>query len=164
MHDKYYYEAAQLALKDAQLNRTFATGISGLSHPVDSISAIKYGHVKAIRDENGVAVDFVADNDDYPRYGNNDDRADDIAKWLVKTFYNKMNTHHLYRGAKLSTSVLTITSNVVYGKNTGTTPNGRQKGEPFSPGANPAYGAEKNGALASLMSVSYTHLTLPTKA
>ncbi|TOK95325.1 hypothetical protein CGI09_27015, partial [Vibrio parahaemolyticus] len=93
------------------------------------------------RDENGVAVDFVADNDDYPRYGNNDDRADDIAKWLVKTFYNKMNTHHLYRGAKLSTSVLTITSNVVYGKNTGTTPNGRQKGEPFSPGANPAYGA-----------------------
>ncbi|MFK5280856.1 pyruvate formate lyase family protein, partial [Lacticaseibacillus paracasei] len=107
MHDKYYYEAAQLALKDTQLNRTFATGISGLSHAVDSISAIKYGHVKAIRDENGVAVDFVADNDDYPRYGNNDDRADDIAKWLVKTFYNKMNTHHLYRGAKLSTSVLT---------------------------------------------------------
>ncbi|MBS6629738.1 formate C-acetyltransferase [Lacticaseibacillus paracasei] len=154
MHDKYYYEAAQLALKDTQLNRTFATGISGLSHAVDSISAIKYGHVKAIRDENGVAVDFVADNDDYPRYGNNDDRADDIAKWLVKTFYNKMNTHHLYRGAKLSTSVLTITSNVVYGKNTGTTPNGRQKGEPFSPGANPAYGAEKNGALASLMSTA----------
>ncbi|BDR56356.1 formate C-acetyltransferase [Xylocopilactobacillus apis] len=153
-HDKYYYEAAQLALKDTRLNRTFATGISGFSHAVDSICAIKYGHVKPIRDEDGVAIDFVADNDDYPRYGNNDDRADDIAKWLVKTFYSKMNTHQLYRGSKLSTSVLTITSNVVYGKNTGTTPNGRKAGEPFSPGANPSYGAESHGALASLMSTA----------
>ncbi|MFD1392012.1 formate C-acetyltransferase [Lacticaseibacillus jixianensis] len=154
MHDKYYYESAQLALKDTHLNYTFATGISGFSHAVDSISAIKYGKVHPVRDENGVAIDFKAENEDYPRYGNNDDRADDIAKWLIKYFYNKMNTHHLYHGAKLSTSVLTITSNVVYGKNTGTTPNGRQKGEPFSPGANPAYGAEKNGALASLMSTA----------
>ena len=154
MHDKYYYESAQLALKNTRLDRTFATGISGFSHAVDSISAIKYGKVHPVRDENGIAVDFTVENDDYPRYGNNDDRADDIAKWLVKHFYEMMNTHHLYRGAKLSTSVLTITSNVVYGKNTGTTPNGRQKGEPFSPGANPAYGAEKNGALASLMSTA----------
>ncbi|MFC6314949.1 formate C-acetyltransferase [Lapidilactobacillus achengensis] len=154
MHDKYYYEAAQMALKNTDLDRTFATGISGFSHAVDSISAIKYGHVKVIRDENGIAVDFTADNDDYPRYGNNDDRADDIAKWLVQAFFEKMNKHHLYRGAKLSTSILTITSNVVYGKNTGTTPNGRKAGEPFSPGANPAYGAEKNGALASLLSTA----------
>lgn len=154
MHDKYYYESAQLALKNTHLDYTFATGISGFSHAVDSISAIKYGKVHPIRDEKGVAIDFKAENEDYPRYGNNDDRADSIAKWLIKYFYNKMNTHHLYHNAKLSTSVLTITSNVVYGKNTGTTPNGRQKGEPFSPGANPAYGAEKNGALASLMSTA----------
>lgn len=153
MHDKYYYESVQLALKNTVLNRTFATGISGLSVAADSISAIKYGHVKVIRDEDGVAIDFKADND-FPRYGNNDDRADEIAVWLVKQLYTKMNKHHLYRGAKLSTSVLTITSNVVYGKNTGTTPNGRQKGNPFSPGANPAYGAEQNGALASLLSVA----------
>ena len=151
MHDKYYYESAQLALKDTRLDRTFATGISGLSVAADSISAIKYGHVKVIRDEDGIAVDFKADND-FPRYGNNDDRADEIAVWLVKSLYTKMNKHHLYRGSKLSTSVLTITSNVVYGKNTGTTPNGRQKGEPFAPGANPAYGAEESGALASLLS------------
>ncbi|MFD1466259.1 formate C-acetyltransferase [Lapidilactobacillus mulanensis] len=154
MHDKYYYEAEQMALKDTNLDRTFATGISGFSHAVDSISAIKYGHVKVIRDESGLAVDFKADNDDYPRYGNNDDRADQIGVWLIQHFYEMMNKHHLYRGAKLSTSVLTITSNVVYGKNTGTTPNGRKAGEPFSPGANPAYGAEKNGALASLLSTA----------
>lgn len=154
MHDKYDYEAEELALKNTRLDYTFATGISGLSHAIDSISAIKYGHVKIIRNEAGIAVDFKADNDDYPRYGNNDDRADQIGKDLIKQFYNKMNTHHLYHDAKLSTSVLTITSNVVYGKNTGTTPNGRQAGEPFSPGANPAYGAEKNGALASLMSTA----------
>ncbi len=153
MHDKYYYESAQLALKDTRLDRTFATGISGLSVAADSISAIKYGHVKVIRDEDGIAVDFKADND-FPRYGNNDERADEIAVWLVKSLYTKMNKHHLYRGSKLSTSVLTITSNVVYGKNTGTTPNGRQKGEPFAPGANPAYGAEESGALASLLSVA----------
>lgn len=153
MHDKYYYESAQLALKDTRLDRTFATGISGLSVAADSISAIKYGHVKVSRDENKIAIDFKADND-FPRYGNNDDRADEIAVWLVKSLYTKMNKHHLYRGSKLSTSVLTITSNVVYGKNTGATPNGRQKGEPFAPGANPAYGAEESGALASLLSVA----------
>ena len=153
MHDKYYYESAQLALKDTRLDRTFATGISGLAVAADSISAIKYGKVKVIRDENGVAVDFKTEKD-FPRYGNNDDRADEIAAWLVRQLYTKMNKHHLYRDAKLSTSVLTITSNVVYGKNTGTTPNGRQAGEPFSPGANPAYGAETNGALASLLSVA----------
>lgn len=153
MHDKYYYESAQLALKDTRLDRTFATGISGLAVATDSISAIKYGKVKVIRDENGVAVDFKTEKD-FPRYGNNDDRADEIAAWLVRQLYTKMNKHHLYRDAKLSTSVLTITSNVVYGKNTGTTPNGRQAGEPFSPGANPAYGAETHGALASLLSVA----------
>lgn len=153
MHDKYYYESAQLALKDTRLDRTFATGISGLAVAADSISAIKYGKVKVIRDENSVAVDFETEKD-FPRYGNNDDRVDEIAAWLVKQLYTKMNKHHLYRDAKLSTSVLTITSNVVYGKNTGTTPNGRQAGEPFSPGANPAYGAETNGALASLLSVA----------
>lgn len=153
MHDKYYYESAQLALKDTRLDRTFATGIYGLAVAADSISAIKYGKVKVIRDENGVAVDFKTEKD-FPRYGNNDDRADEIAAWLVRQLYTKMNKHHLYRDAKLSTSVLTITSNVVYGKNTGTTPNGRQAGEPFSPGANPAYGAETHGALASLLSVA----------
>lgn len=153
MHDKYYFESAQLALKDTRLDRTFATGISGLAVAADSISAIKYGKVKVIRDENGVAVDFKTEKD-FPRYGNNDDRADEIAAWLVRQLYTKMNKHHLYRDAKLSTSVLTITSNVVYGKNTGTTPNGRQAGEPFSPGANPAYGAETHGALASLLSVA----------
>ncbi len=153
MHDKYDYEAEQLCLKNSRLDYTFATGISGLSHATDSLSAIKYGHVKVIRDEDGIAVDFKADHD-YPRYGNNDDRADNIAKMLVKKLFDKMNKHHLYHGAKLSTSVLTITSNVVYGKNTGTTPNGRQAGEPFSPGANPAYGAEQNGALASLLSTA----------
>lgn len=153
MHDKYYYESAQLALKNTRLDRTFATGISGLAVATDSISAIKYGKVKVIRDENGVAVDFKTEKD-FPRYGNNDDRADEIAAWLVRQLYTKMNKHHLYRDAKLSTSVLTITSNVVYGKNTGTTPNGRQAGEPFSPGANPAYGAETHGALASLLSVA----------
>ena len=153
MHDKYYYESAQLALKDTRLDRTFATGISGLAVAADSISAIKYGKVKVIRDENGVAVDFKTEKD-FPRYGNNDDRADEIAAWLVRQLYTNMNKHHLYRDAKLSTSVLTITSNVVYGKNTGTTPNGRQAGEPFSPGANPAYGAETHGALASLLSVA----------
>jgi formate C-acetyltransferase len=153
MHDKYDYEAEELALKNSRLDYTFATGISGLSHATDSVSAIKYGHVKVIRDADGIAVDFKTDQD-FPRYGNNDDRADDICKMLVKKLYNKMNTHHLYHDAKLSTSVLTITSNVVYGKNTGTTPNGRQAGEPFSPGANPAYGAEQNGALASLLSTA----------
>ncbi|MFX3616658.1 MAG: formate C-acetyltransferase [Sporolactobacillus sp.] len=153
MHDKYYYESAQMALKNTKLNRTFATGISGLSVATDSISAIKYGHVRVIRDEDGIAVDYEVEKD-YPKYGNNDDRADEIAVALVKKLYTKMAKHHLYRDAKLSTSVLTITSNVVYGKNTGSTPNGREQGQPFAPGANPYYGSETNGALASLLSVA----------
>lgn len=153
MHDKYYYESAQMALKNTRLNRTFATGISGLSVAVDSISAIKYAKVHIIRDQDGVAVDYKVEGD-YPKYGNNDDRADKIAVNLVKMLYTRMNRHHLYRGAKLSTSVLTITSNVVYGKNTGSTPNGREQGQPFAPGANPYYGSETHGALASLLSVA----------
>lgn len=153
MHDKYYYESAQMALKNTKLNRTFATGISGLSVAADSISAIKYGRVRAVRDEQGIAIDYKAEKD-YPKYGNNDDQADEIAVSLVKKLYTKMAKHHLYRGATLSTSVLTITSNVVYGKNTGSTPNGREQGQPFAPGANPYYGAETNGALASLLSVA----------
>lgn len=153
MHDKYYYESAQMALKDTRLNRTFATGISGLSVATDSIAAIKYGRVRVIRDEDGLAVKFHTENE-FPKYGNNDDRADEIAVSLVKNLYKKMATHHLYRDAKLSTSVLTITSNVVYGKNTGSTPNGREQGRPFAPGANPYYDAETNGALASLLSVA----------
>ncbi|MFT8872168.1 MAG: formate C-acetyltransferase [Sporolactobacillus sp.] len=153
MHDKYYYESAQMALKNTVLDRTFATGISGLAVAVDSIAAIKYGRVHIIRDDTGLAVDYHAACD-FPKYGNNDERADHIAGWLVKQFYTSMNRHALYRGAKLSTSVLTITSNVVYGNYTGATPNGRRAKEPFSPGANPFYGAETNGALASLLSVA----------
>ncbi|WP_367341508.1 formate C-acetyltransferase [Limosilactobacillus sp.] len=155
MHDKYYYESAQMALKNTDLQYSFATGIAGLSHAADSISAIKYGHVKVIRNEDGIAVDFKADKD-FPRYGNNDDRVDSIAVWLVKQLYTDMKKHHLYGGAKsrLTTSVLTITSNVVYGKNTGTTPDGRKAGKPFAPGANPSYGADESGALASLLSVA----------
>lgn len=155
MHDKYYYESAQMALKNTDLQYSFATGIAGLSHAADSISAIKYGHVKVIRNEDGIAIDFKADKD-FPRYGNNDDRVDSIAVWLVKQLYIDMKRHHLYGGAKsrLTTSVLTITSNVVYGKNTGTTPDGRKAGKPFAPGANPSYGADESGALASLLSVA----------
>ncbi|MDO4903738.1 MAG: formate C-acetyltransferase [Limosilactobacillus sp.] len=155
MHDKYNYESAQMALKNTDLQYSFATGIAGLSHAADSISAIKYGHVKVIRNEDGLAVDFKVDKD-FPKYGNNDDRVDSIAEWLVKELYTTMKRHHLYGGAKsrLTTSVLTITSNVVYGKNTGTTPDGRKAGEPFAPGANPSYGADENGALASLLSVA----------
>ncbi len=153
MHDKYYYEAAELALIDTNLRRTFATGIAGFSHVVDSLSAIKYAKVKVIRDEKGLAKDFVPEGD-FPRYGNDDDRADDIAVWLLKTFMGKIRKHHTYRNAEPTCSILTITSNVVYGKATGSLPNGRPAGAPFSPGASPSYGAEKNGLLASLNSVA----------
>lgn len=153
MHDKYFYEAAEMALINTDVRRTFATGIAGFSHVVDSLSAIKYATVKPIRDENGVAVDFETIGD-FPRYGNDDDRADDIAVWLLKTFLEKIKKHPTYRNSEATTSILTITSNVVYGKATGTLPDGRKAGEPLSPGANPSYGAEKNGLLASLNSVA----------
>lgn len=153
MHDKYYYEAAEMALIDTDVRRTFATGIAGFSHVVDSLCAIKYAKVIPIRDEDGIVVDYKVEGD-FPRYGNDDDRADDIAVWLLKTFMNKIRKHHTYRNSEPTTSILTITSNVVYGKATGTLPDGRKAGEPLSPGANPSYGAEKNGLLASLNSVA----------
>ena len=153
MHDKYYYEAAELSLMDTDLKRTFATGIAGFSHVIDSLSAIKYAKVKAIRDENGIAKDFEIEGD-FPRYGNDDDRADDIGVWLLQTFMDKLKKHHTYRDSEPTTSILTITSNVVYGKATGSLPDGRKAGEPLSPGANPSYGAEKSGLLASLNSVA----------
>ena len=153
MHDKYYYEAAELALMDTELERTFATGIAGFSHAVDSLSAIKYAKVKAIRDEEGLVVDYEIEGD-FPKYGNDDDRADDIAVWLLRTFLAKIKKHHTYRNSEPTTSILTITSNVVYGKATGTMPDGRKAGEPLAPGANPSYGAEQNGLLASLNSVA----------
>ena len=153
MHDKYYYEAAEMALIDTNVRRTFATGIAGFSHVVDSLSAIKYTKVKVIRDEDGLAVGFEPEGD-FPRYGNDDDRADDIAIWILKTFMHKLSKCHTYRDSEPTTSILTITSNVVYGKATGTLPDGRKAGEPLSPGANPSYGAEKNGLLASLNSVA----------
>ncbi len=153
MHDKYYYEAAEMALIDTNVRRSFATGIAGFSHVVDSLCAIKFAKVKCVRDEQGVVVDFEIDGD-FPRYGNDDERADKIAVWLLKTFMRKISRHHTYRNSEPSTSILTITSNVVYGKATGSLPDGRKKGEPLSPGANPAYGAEKNGLLASLNSVA----------
>ena len=153
MHDKYYYEAAQLALIDTDVRRTFATGIAGFSHVIDSLSAIKYAKVKVIRDENGLAVDYEIEGD-FPRYGNDDDRADEIGVWLLKTFLEKIKKFHTYRDSEPTTSILTITSNVVYGKATGALPDGRPAGEPLSPGANPSYGAEKSGLLASLNSVA----------
>ena len=153
MHDKYNYEAAEMALIDTDVRRTFATGIAGFSHVVDSLSAIKYAKVKVIRDENGLAVDFETQGD-FPRYGNDDDRADEIAIWLLKTFMHKLKKCHTYRNSEPTTSILTITSNVVYGKATGSLPDGRKAGEPLAPGANPSYGAEKNGLLASLNSVA----------
>ena len=153
MHDKYYYEAAEMALIDTNVRRTFATGIAGFSHVVDSLSAIKYAKVRVIRDEDGFAVDYVPEGD-FPRYGNDDERADEIAVWLLKEFMNKIGKHHTYRNSEPTTSILTITSNVVYGKATGALPDGRKAFTPFSPGANPAYGAEKNGLLASLNSVA----------
>ena len=153
MHDKYYYEAAEMALIDTDVRRTFATGIAGFSHVVDSLSAIKYAKVKPIRDEDNMIVDFETEGD-FPRYGNDDDRADDIAVWLLKTFLDKIKKCHTYRNSEPTTSILTITSNVVYGKATGSLPDGRKAGEPLSPGANPSYGAEKNGLLASLNSLT----------
>lgn len=153
MHDKYYYEASQMALIDTDVRRTFATGVAGFSHVVDSLSAIKYARVKTIRDEDGLVVDYEIEGD-FPRYGNDDDRADEIAVWLLKTFMRKIEKHHTYRDSEPTTSILTITSNVVYGKATGALPDGRKAGEPLSPGANPAYGAEQNGLLASLNSVA----------
>lgn len=153
MHDKYYYESAELALMDTDLKRTFATGIAGFSHVIDSLSAIKYAKVKVIRDENGLAKDYEVEGD-FPRYGNDDDRADEIGVWLLGTFMDKIKRHHTYRRSEPTTSILTITSNVVYGKATGSMPDGRKAGEPLSPGANPSYGAEKNGLLASLNSLT----------
>lgn len=153
MHDKYYYEAAEMALIDTDVRRTFATGIAGFSHVVDSLSAIKYAKVKAIRDEDGIIQSFETTGD-FPRYGNDDDRADEIAVKLLKTFMGKVKKCHTYRNSEPTTSILTITSNVVYGKATASLPDGRKAGEPLSPGANPSYGAEKNGLLASLNSVA----------
>ena len=153
MHDKYFYEAAEMALIDTDVRRTFATGIAGFSHVVDSLSAIKYAKVKVIRDADGMIADFETEGE-FPRYGNDDDRADDIAVWLLKTFLTKIKKRHTYRDSEATTSILTITSNVVYGKATGSMPDGRKAGEPLAPGANPSYGAEQNGLLASLNSVA----------
>ena len=153
MHDKYYYEAAEMALIDTDVRRTFATGIAGFSHVVDSLCAIKYAKVKTIRDDDGIVTDFETTGD-FPRYGNDDDRAAEIAVWLLKTFLRKIKQCHTYRDSEPTTSILTITSNVVYGKATASLPDGRKAGEPLAPGANPSYGAEKNGLLASLNSVA----------
>lgn len=153
MHDKYSYERIEMALHDTEILRTMATGIAGFSVAVDSISAIKYAKVKTIRDEDGVVVDYEVEGD-FPKYGNNDDRADEIAVWLLKEFMTKVKKHKTYRNSKHTTSILTITSNVVYGKKTGNTPDGRRAGEPFAPGANPMHGRDTHGALASLSSVA----------
>ena len=153
MHDKYSYERIQMALHDKDVKRYFATGIAGLSVVTDSLSAIKYAKVKCIRDEDGVVVDFETEGD-FPKYGNDDDRADEIASWLVKTFMDKVRGHHTYRDSIPTTSILTITSNVVYGNATGSTPDGRKKGQPFAPGANPMYHRDSHGAVASLASVA----------
>ena len=153
MHDKYFYEAAEMALIDTDVRRTFATGIAGFSHVVDSISAIKYAKVNIIRDETGFPLSFKTEGD-FPRYGNDDERADEIAVWLLKTFMNMIKKYHTYRDSEPTTSILTITSNVVYGKFTSNMPDGRPAGAPLAPGANPSYGAEKNGLLASLNSVA----------
>ena len=153
MHDKYYYEAEEMALIDTDVRRTFATGIAGFSHVVDSLSAIKYAKVTAIRNEAGIVIDYKTEGD-FPRYGNDDERADEIAKWLLKSFLEKIKSRHTYRNSEPTTSILTITSNVVYGKFTGAMPDGREAGVPLSPGANPSYDAEKSGLLASLNSVA----------
>jgi formate C-acetyltransferase len=153
MHDKYFYEAAEMALIDTDVRRTFATGIAGFSHVVDSICAIKYADVSIVRDETGFPIDFKTTGD-FPRYGNDDERADEIAVWLLKNFMSKIRKFHTYRNSEPTTSILTITSNVVYGKYTGAMPDGRAAGTPLAPGANPSYGAEKNGLLASLNSVA----------
>ena len=153
MHDKYYYEEAEMALIDTDVRRTFATGIAGFSHVIDSLSAIKYAKVKVVRDESGLATGFETEGD-FPKYGNDDDRADEIGVWLLRTFLEMIKKRHTYRNSEATTSILTITSNVVYGKYTGALPDGRAAFTPFAPGANPSYGAEQNGLLASLNSVA----------
>ena len=153
MHDKYYYEAAEMALIDTDVRRTFATGIAGFSHVIDSLSAIKYAKVKTVRNEDGIVVGFETEGD-FPRYGNDDERADEIGVWLLGTFLEKIKKYHTYRDSEPTTSILTITSNVVYGKATGEMPDGRKAFTPFAPGASPSYGAEQNGLLASLNSVA----------
>lgn len=153
MHDKYAYERIQMALHDREVKRYFATGIAGLSVVTDSLSAIKYAKVKCIRDEDGVVVDYEVEGD-FPKYGNDDDRADEIAAWLVETFMDMVRSHHTYRESLPTTSILTITSNVVYGKATGNTPDGRKGGQPFAPGANPMHGRDSHGAISSLASVA----------
>ena len=153
MHDKYYYEAAEMALIDTDVRRTFATGIAGFSHVVDSLSAIKYAKVKCIRNEQGLVTDYEIEGE-FPKYGNDDDRADDIAVELLRSFLEKIKRRHTYRNSEATTSILTITSNVVYGKATGAMPDGRKAYTPFAPGGNPSYGAETHGLLASLNSVA----------
>ena len=153
MHDKYAYERIQMALHDREVKRYFATGIAGLSVVTDSLSAIKYAKVKCIRDEDGVVVDYEVEGD-FPKYGNDDDRADESAYWLVETFMDMIRSHHTYRESLPTTSILTITSNVVYGKATGNTPDGRKAGQPFAPGANPMHGRDTHGAISSLASVA----------
>ena len=153
MHDKYCYEAIEMALHDTKVRRFFATGIAGLSCAADSLSAIKYAKVYPVRNEDGIVVDYRIEGD-FPKYGNNDDRADELAVWILKTFMSKVKSHYTYRESVPTTSILTITSNVVYGKKTGTTPDGRLAGTPLAPGANPMHGRDSNGALASLESVA----------
>ena len=153
MHDKYYYESAEMALIDTDVRRTFATGIAGFSHVIDSLSAIKYAKVKTIRNEEGIVTDYEIEGD-FPRYGNDDDRADEIGMYVLKSFLDKIKKRHTYRNSEPTTSLLTITSNVVYGKYTGNMPDGRRAWTPLSPGASPSYGSEKNGLLASLNSVA----------
>ena len=153
MHDKYYYEAAEMALIDTDVRRTFATGIAGFSHVIDSLSAIKYAKVRTVRNEAGIVTDYEIEGD-FPRYGNDDDRADEIGMYVLKSFLDKIKKRHTYRNSEPTTSLLTITSNVVYGKYTGNMPDGRRAWTPLSPGASPSYGAEKNGLLASLNSVA----------
>ena len=153
MHDKYCYERLQMSLHDKEVRRYFATGIAGLSCVTDSLSAIKYAKVKVVRDEDGLVTDYITEGD-FPKYGNDDDRADDIAKTLVSTFMNMIRRNHVYRNGFPSMSVLTITSNVVYGKNTGNTPDGRRYRQPLAPGANPMHGRDSHGAIASLSSVA----------
>ena len=153
MHDKYYYEAAEMALIDTDVRRTFATGIAGFSHVIDSLSSIKYAKVKTIRNEAGIVTDYEIEGD-FPKYGNDDDRADEIGVYVLKSFLDKIKKRHTYRNSEPTTSILTITSNVVYGKYTGNMPDGREAWTPLSPGASPSYGAENNGLLASLNSVA----------
>ena len=155
MHDKYSYEALEMALHspDKEILRTMACGIAGLSVVADSLSAIKYAKVKVIRDENNLAIDYLIDGE-YPQYGNDDDRVDDIAVLIVKKFMSKLKKYYTYRNSKHTLSILTITSNVVYGKNTGNTPDGRRAGVPFGPGANPLYGRDKEGALAVMNTIA----------